>query len=314
MRHLKYLSLFLVCVSCTKKIDVKIPEFTPTLTIHSRSVVGETLTATIGSSKGITKYNYKDSLLVKNAQVIVYTNGIATDTMAYDDITEMYWSRTLVSLNNNYKIVAKLPSYPDAEASMDVPVFIKISNIARNKMIRFDKNHNPEDELVISFNDPGGSSDYYMLDLLQSYKIYHMAHGSQEIYFGGGCIRSADPSIETSISVDIDMGRGGEDHTCLPSSGLLIKDQLFNGTRKDLRIYVPSYDLEPYPDVQTGDTFYSMIRVSHISEAEYRYRRSRETYENVGDNPFAEPVNVYSNIKNGYGIFTLSSYDTLTLK
>ena len=44
-----------------------------------------------------------------------------------------------------------------------------------------------------------------------------------------------------------------------------------------------------------------------ISEAYYRYLRSREPYvgwdDDLPDNPFAEPAHLHSNVEGGRGIF-----------
>ena len=49
------------------------------------------------------------------------------------------------------------------------------------------------------------------------------------------------------------------------------------------------------------------VILSTVSEGQYRYTRSVDLqYENDG-NPFAEPVQVYTNVENGFGIMAGSS-------
>lgn len=52
-------------------------------------------------------------------------------------------------------------------------------------------------------------------------------------------------------------------------------------------VFIPSFPLEYY------------------NEAYFRYLKSYEYLQYNDDNPFAEPANVYSNVKNGYGVFAL---------
>jgi len=47
------------------------------------------------------------------------------------------------------------------------------------------------------------------------------------------------------------------------------------------------------------------VRVSRITEAHFKFIKSWNAYQMSGDNPFAEPANVFTNVLNGYGIFTL---------
>ncbi len=50
-----------------------------------------------------------------------------------------------------------------------------------------------------------------------------------------------------------------------------------------------------------------------MDENRYLYLRTKDVqYANDG-NPFAEPINVYSNITNGYGIFGSYSVATYTI-
>ena len=82
-------------------------------------------------------------------------------------------------------------------------------------------------------------------------------------------------------------------------------DILFNGQTKSLEISLPNEDnywneagyIWSYRNI--GLRFY----LHNISQDYYYYRRSLELYNQSSDNPFAQPVQVYSNIENGFGIF-----------
>ena len=47
----------------------------------------------------------------------------------------------------------------------------------------------------------------------------------------------------------------------------------------------------------------SLIYNNNISKSYYYYRTSLELYVDAPRNPFAQPVQVFSNINNGFGIF-----------
>ena len=50
--------------------------------------------------------------------------------------------------------------------------------------------------------------------------------------------------------------------------------------------------------------------ITTISEEMGNYYKSNNLYYESEYNPFSEPVNVYSNIHNGYGLFSSFSTDT----
>jgi hypothetical protein len=50
-----------------------------------------------------------------------------------------------------------------------------------------------------------------------------------------------------------------------------------------------------------------MFSLHHVSASFYQYSLSARRYDDAEDNPFAEPVILYSNVKNGYGVFSMGS-------
>jgi hypothetical protein len=65
---------------------------------------------------------------------------------------------------------------------------------------------------------------------------------------------------------------------------------------------------------QQGRRMKPTVELLSINEDYFRYIKSVNSYDNALDNPFAEPVNVFSNIKNGYGFFTTFAIAVDTLR
>ena len=78
-----------------------------------------------------------------------------------------------------------------------------------------------------------------------------------------------------------------------------------HGEIKALEFEIPFYDESGYEDGYDWSYKISGIRIylHNISKSYYYYRTSLELYQNTSGNPFAQPVQVYSNIENGFGIF-----------
>ena len=74
-------------------------------------------------------------------------------------------------------------------------------------------------------------------------------------------------------------------------------------------------DLSPYrddPDYRKITTYHTLsLRVTHIPPAVYHYYRSLSLNKDAG--MFSEPINVISNIENGYGIFSILNSTKVTL-
>ena len=122
-----------------------------------------------------------------------------------------------------------------------------------------------------------------------------------------GCIKSSDPAIDEVANRD-----PLTTDDCLPNKDLLITDALFNGGRKQLVLRIPSFYADTFVDTVDGRpiTTNAQVKLKHVSEDYVRYLKSyRKAADNSG-NPFAEPVNVFTNVKNGYGLFSLIAVDT----
>ena len=59
---------------------------------------------------------------------------------------------------------------------------------------------------------------------------------------------------------------------------------------------------------------YYQLHLYNITKDQYAFILSVEQYDNIGENPFVEPVVVYSNIENGFGIFSLEYHQTIKIK
>ena len=86
----------------------------------------------------------------------------------------------------------------------------------------------------------------------------------------------------------------------------MLKDQNFEGEN-----YALTFSVINYAELKEMELF-GEIRLVNTSEAYFNYLTSFNMYQRTINNPFATPVQVYSNINNGMGIFaggTLTSWD-----
>ena len=86
-------------------------------------------------------------------------------------------------------------------------------------------------------------------------------------------------------------------------SGYVLSDDLFNGREKTLYAKISTWQLFDYyyQDLPQSPLY---IHLYSISEDLYRFILTYNKYTDALGNPFAEPVNIYSNVKNGLGIFS----------
>ena len=95
----------------------------------------------------------------------------------------------------------------------------------------------------------------------------------------------------------------------------LFSDELFKDTDYTITFEIENYFNYYYDDgisEPPGDS-YIFYQVRNCTEAYYNYYNSAALYSWNDGNPFAEPVHVYTNIENGFGIFGSFTSRTDTL-
>ncbi len=141
----------------------------------------------------------------------------------------------------------------------------------------------PHYKLQITFTDPDGE-DFYSLKI--NYK-----DAFSETYT---CFSTDDPVF----TLDGDYGFGGEnDGLVTLCDEVFFTDITFDGTTKTMTLSL----LEIPTDFVLDPKF--VLRLNHLSEAYYKYISTSSLQAGNQDNPFGEPVTVFSNINKGFGIF-----------
>ena len=295
---------------CTKDVEVNLPDYPPQLAIYSTVEMGNTIEAITGKSISILKYNGNQDLYEYNAKIDIYTDGIFTETMEYftggsGQGNPGLGSHVVPEHGKTYTLKASAPGYSlVAEATATMPSAVDITDVKR--VVGARQLNGTKDEITITFNDPGPTKDYYTVVFRSA--GFDSLYGSN--YMDYICVTSTDPSIEKTANTDI-IPIAGEDD-CIYGE-IFFRDDLFNGTTKQIKFYIPTEQMEPAYDFN-GNLAYPTVTLSHVSEDYLRFRKTAEYVQNNQGNPFAEPSNVYSNVKNGIGIFTIASGDTREIK
>ena len=295
--------ILLALASCEKNVTIDIPKKNPKLVINSVMQKGIPLTASIGKSRHILEapgLNPQDTYIVTDALTVLFENGTPVDTLVYDAGYHLYRTSHNTALRNGYNYTLRVgaPGFTQAEALTIVPSQAAIAELTVVRNARIDAYGDHQDEIRIKFNDPA-EKNFYQIQVLSSY------YGTSG--YPISCVQTTDKDVE---AVGYNDPIGGDD--CLDGGSILLRDDNFNGGQKTVSLFVSSSSLMEYTD-GAGNIHRPFIRLNGITEDHFRFIKTHALYDNAGDNPFAEPVNVYTNVKNGYGIFAgfTSAVDTL---
>ncbi|MEJ7646457.1 MAG: DUF4249 family protein [Chryseolinea sp.] len=271
MNRLFLFSCFILS-GCEMIVDVDVPFEQPSLVVNALFSADSLWGTYISQTRHVFDTVYKQ---VDNAIVVVYENKIAVDTLVRKS-TGYYRSEQKKPLNvNTYEIRVMAPTFETAIGESSAPIPAEISSASRGTIKYLDGQ--AYSEMRIKFQDDGGTENYYEISVQTANEyIDHSGNVQQH----SGYHRLLPDGLVGEIDGDFDYK-------------ILLKDILFNGKETEVN----------FKALQGGlyggrVTWY----LKTISKDLYQYLVTLQRQQITGENPFSQPANVFSNIRNGKGI------------
>lgn len=299
------LLLLLLLSSCTKEIEVILPEEDPSL------VVQATLYPQIQNSTKKLALEVQSTLLmddtarvryVKDALVLYYENNQLRDTLDYSDSLKKYILANNPSeypvKGSTYSIVVQKHGYTTVKGDAFIPEIVPLSKIEVLPIAYLDENHSAYSEVTMYFTDPVMQNNFYEIIAIDGYS-------------------KNDEGYELSTNDKLITGESYypallELKNNRPNF-LLFKDTGVQGRHVELKIYYIPPQVIKGPEGKRYIAQHMLnVYLRNVSEEYYRYKTTYiEHVDKNSENILygqSEPMNVYSNIENGYGIFAGYNY------
>lgn len=188
-----------------------------------------------------------------------------------------------------YRLEVSAPNFTPVVASTQAPIEIEIVDATLDtEGIIQDDYGSAMVPLTITFNDPAGQRDFYYPRLFHSQRYEYYDPVIEDTVRGV----SVQPIYMTKTLGDIDFIEFEEDED-------IIDDQAFDGKSFTMHRYARLRGVLLSDKVEAV-----WVSLGHADESYYRYFRSMTLQRETSGNPLAEPVQVYSNVEGGLGIFT----------
>ena len=309
---MKKIILFIVIIinltACVEVIDIDLDPKDRFLVLNGfispDSLIKVNLSTSINALDGDAFIKFID-----DAHVILYENGDSIETMQKD--TFGYFISTIKpDLNKSYSVSAKSGKYPQLYATTTVPESVPIKELEMDIQIDsvtetwyniqtgqpFDTTLytiSGDGTVYVSFDDPN-EKNYYLLSfsIIKPNFIWD-DYGNQ--YITG--------YYEQSIWYQLDGSSENVEYFSLSSiaNGFVFNDEFFSGTEKKLKTTIYTWDIyDEYSGYLPESPLY--VHLYTLSEDLYNYIISYNKYQEIIGNPFAEPVNIFSNVTNGLGL------------
>lgn len=300
------LLILLVPISCSKEIEINIPDKEESLVVYSTLVpftlpMPKSLSINLSSTKHIFDTT---TVSVNDAKVFLYKNNELIDTVKYVDSLKTYPLNVFPKENEAYSIKVEHENYKTIASSTIIPSVVKIIDAKVTPIAYFDDFGGVYSEVAITFTDPVDNINYYELAISDIAFSYENSLDFYELSTNDNIITSENyyPSL---IRFDVDK----------PNT-LLFSDKNINGLTHALYVYYfPPQIEEEYRYI---NQHYITIHLRNVTEEYYKFKTTmyQHLYSKEEDILYGmgEPVNVISNIENGHGLFAGFNNDMKSLR
>ncbi len=293
------LSVFLL--SCTKEITIEIPVRPVGLVIESLlvpySVNGKYLGIKVSGSHHI--FDTTTIEPIANATILLYKNEVLKDTLVYDPTPQIsfyplgFGPMQGPLAGEAYRIEVSAPGYKSVYAETLIPEKVSIDTVIIDRIGYFDDSGLVYSKLTISFTDPAKEDNYYEIVVTP---------------LGVGEYRASAYRLLSTFEPLIVNEPHYPDETRIDLKNpdrLLFNDKTFNGQQAELDFYYFASQITGGTHQLNSEIL--SVQLRNISREYYLYQSTmlHSSFNREADILYGlgEPLNVISNIKNGYGVF-----------
>jgi hypothetical protein len=283
----------LALFSCEKiLVDYEIPNPGDKLTIEALLLAGDTISALVGESVYSLSNDYPYA--GNDYFVTLYENNQLVDTLEarflrteefYQNNSFVerdiyrYYSDRVAETSKTYRLQAAKQNFTTISGSTNILSPVQASFVSYDSLTA---------KYSITFTDATGSDDYYRVRVL-------IKEGPNEYYTAS--MFYTDPTVESFGYVD-----PIEPDQEVVTNEAFVRDEFFkNGTKK--------FSFGVYFSETNADVYFEVARVNQNF---YKFKSTLALYYNT-DEFFGEPVQIFSNVENGYGIVAGGSATLLDL-
>lgn len=303
---MKKLLLSLVSIfflnACQMEIEVEIPQKPPQLVVVSTMVPykpnGKYLGVEVFTSRHL--FDETENLPVENASVFAFRNGQSFGQLSYlTNNNYNFYPFGYAPLEGplpgeTYRIEVSVPGFNPVWAETTIPQPVEIIQWNLDRIGFFDENGLIYSRVSLLFNDPPGQKNFYEIVVTDVSCQYDANCYSKVVTFEP--FITSEPHYPSPVMV----------HLPKPNR-LLFTNQTFQGEQCNINFYYfPGQEVSPGSHITLTGGFIA-IQLRHVTEEYYKHFSTMLQARNQRlEDPFhgmGEPINIYSNITNGLGVF-----------
>lgn len=271
--------------SCEKEIPLKDEEKAPRIVVNGIFEAGGEIYIHLSESRNVLYQYPLPNIFDADAKLWSADDQLlGTFTSLGEGFYTVNYTPTV---GQTYKLTVSAGNFESVSASTYTPSIISVASVDTLRK---------GDQMTynIHFSDNGAEENYYAVTL-QKLSFYYDEFSGDTIYYTETYFCTDEIYTQNGYS-DVDGTKCDEI--------FYFSDNSFNG--QNVSFYA-QHSLAKY------DTSLVVVSLRSVSEDYFKYKLSLSKYYETQGDPFAQPVQVYSNIDKGFGIFGGYSVYTDTL-
>jgi hypothetical protein len=278
MKKYSIILLLFLFTACELIVDVDVPFDGEQIVVDSFFDPDSLWKVTLSLNRHILDPNEINFKRVSDAVIEIHDeNGLVT-TLQYTENGKYVSLTEKPAAEKQYTMFVNSLKYGTVNAVSHAPVVTLIKSVEREDIIKGNERFTV---FRLKIHDKKETKDFYHLKVDYTQEQYNNQSGEIRSFTRSIPIGSDNPELS--------------DQFISAEQGLLIKDVLFNGEETEIKFRIDAGHL-------SGITEFS-IALKSISEDYFRYMATRQLQKEINGDPFAQPVNVFNNVTNGFGIF-----------
>jgi len=315
--------IFLIIqVSCIEDLEMKTYEHSDKIVINSLFSPDSNFYVRISKNTGIDSaiYNnnamlidtipsweqwYNNAVAVNEPKVELFKNNVFIEELLSSGRGVFRSINEIPQPGVNYEIKVSADGMKSVTAKDIIPDKVSIRSVNYEDVGKVFNNDDYFTKVNITFTDPVDKINYYEI-LFPSPIWYSLDEGGRAIL--------ASESYGVLFTDDqLILAEGDQDSYC---SSFIFSDKLINGQTYNLTVYLSGL----FKLCDLCEEFVFHVELRSISYEYYQYRKKMRKYLNYKFSgtdlqqiySVGEPVIMYTNVENGYGVFVGYSADTVT--
>jgi hypothetical protein len=285
-------------ISCTKEIEINIPPSKPKLVVYCTFVPFTPPQPKNFEIKIYATAHIFDTIKypITDAIVRLYKNGQFHDTLLYYPASDCYTMPGMffTDVGDEYSLIVERDGFETVTANTYIPSKVEIQDVTITPIAYIDEFGGAISEVEFSFVDPADEVNYYEIAISDLAFDYEENSDFYEL--------STSDNLITSQSYYPDLIRFD---VPFPRS-LLFSDSGINGQKHTLKVYY--FPGRYICEISWIPQHYIAVHFRNVTKEYYDFKTTsiQQDYAKREDILYGmgEPVNVISNIENGFGIFS----------